>query len=587
MVNGVLDKDEVRRNHEYVRKHLELLAISAKYGAFAARREPLCTAKNILELTITGKIKKIATIPDALFAASIAMGCVIFLHARLREIFGGTDRERMGYVGGDKNIIKEVDAQLNNLNKVFPIMAKAWETMLPAINMYVISVAPRGEDRTKEEANRLTWESFIVLQDHQTADEHQQRTFINNLLYSRDSTKKFIDVFDEDFGEEGVPAWWRISGETPPAPEPKAMPKPSAGSEQPGIQPSASSSGDSIGRAPWWSTWRPPRKDQDDGAVVSATIQAIMENSAKGEDVRWVMPEKHDENKSVTIIEQCTAFGNLNIGVSFVLRRRTGIVMPITKFGPEVKAGKNASYWERYLRHLVSTLLIFDEKRKAERIIAAYLNKPNLAWLQLYTYICAKTGCLHSAKLPGATALKALIDGHDNPDAANAGISKIIKRYQSDEGPELTCEQLSNVATKTKSYVILDWPLRQKTGKHIRTFQSHTHDNGWNNVIEMSYYASADMRRGTNKSLVARIKGLINTIKGGGRWKPSVVNCSVHIWMSLYDCIHKQGFEWKINASYEYNGLFEALSELSSICGGGVFVNINNHPEFHQSCDKT
>ena len=63
VVNGVLDKDEVRRNHEYVRKHLELLTISAKYVAFAARREPLCTAKDILELTITGKIKMIPTIP--------------------------------------------------------------------------------------------------------------------------------------------------------------------------------------------------------------------------------------------------------------------------------------------------------------------------------------------------------------------------------------------------------------------------------------------------------------------------------------------------------------------------------------------
>ena len=71
--------------------------------------------------------------------------------------------------------------------------------------------------------------------------------------------------------------------------------------------------------------------------------------------------------------------------------------------------------------------------------------------------------------------------------------------------------------------------------------------------------------------------------KGGGRWKQSVVNCSVHIWMSLYDCIQKQGFAWKINTNYEYNGLLEALSELSNICGGGVFVSINNHPEFHQS----
>ena len=82
------------------------------------------------------------------------------IHARLREIFGGSDRERMGYVGGDKTIIKDGDEQLNNLNKIFPVMAKAWESRLPAINMYAISVAPRGEDRTQEEANRLTWESF-------------------------------------------------------------------------------------------------------------------------------------------------------------------------------------------------------------------------------------------------------------------------------------------------------------------------------------------------------------------------------------------------------------------------------------------
>ena len=65
--------------------------------------------------------------------------------------------------------------------------------------MCAISVAPRGEDRTQEEANRLTWESFIVLQESKTADEQQHRAFINNLLYSRDGNKKFIDVLNEDF----------------------------------------------------------------------------------------------------------------------------------------------------------------------------------------------------------------------------------------------------------------------------------------------------------------------------------------------------------------------------------------------------
>ena len=57
--------------------------------------------------------------------------------------------------------------------------------------------------------------------------------------------------------------------------------------------------------------------------------------------------------------------------------------------------------------------------------------------------------------------------------------------------------------------MILDWPLRQKTGKRIRTFQSHMHDNGWDNVTKMSYYASDDMRNGTTTPLVARIRGLI------------------------------------------------------------------------------
>ena len=290
------------------------------------------TTKNILELTITGKIKQLPIIPDALITASIAIRCDLFLHARLRQIFGGNDRERKEYIGGDMTIVREVDAQLNDLNKAFPVMAKAWESKLPAINMYAVSVAPRGEDRAKETANRLLWESFI--------DSDSGQPSRNNLLYSKDDTKKFIDIFDEIFGEEETPAWWRISGKARVAPKSKAMPESSAGSEQQGVPPSASSSSDTTGRAPWWASYQPTRKERDDGSVVNQTIQAILEISAKGEDDRWAMPERHDANESFTIVEQCTAFSNLNIGVSFVARRKSGVVMPTTKFGPEVKADK-------------------------------------------------------------------------------------------------------------------------------------------------------------------------------------------------------------------------------------------------------
>ena len=189
----------------------------------------------------------------------------------------------MEYVGGDKTIVRDVDAQLNNLNKAFPVMAKVWETKLPAINMYAISVAPRGEDRVREAANRLTWESFIVLQDNQAADEQQQRAFINNLL-------AVLQRWHQEVHRYLRRGFRRRSGTSMvenlahAAPEPKAMPKPSAGSEQHGVPPSASSSSDTTGRAPWWSSWQPTGKEHDDGTVVNATIQAILEISAKGEE---------------------------------------------------------------------------------------------------------------------------------------------------------------------------------------------------------------------------------------------------------------------------------------------------------------
>ena len=34
--------------------------------------------------------------------------------------------------------------------------------------------------------------------------------------------------------------------------------------------------------------------------------------------------------------------------------------------------------------------------------------------------------------------------------------------------------------------------------------------------------------------------------------------------MSLYDCIYRQGYEWKIDSNYEYTGLLEVLNELQS-----------------------
>ena len=108
----VLGKDEVRRNHECVQKHQELLTLSAKYVAFAARREPQCTTKNILELTIARKIRRSPSSPTPCLLR-LLLWDVFYSYMQDSERSLGNDRERMEYVGGDKTIVREVDAQLN------------------------------------------------------------------------------------------------------------------------------------------------------------------------------------------------------------------------------------------------------------------------------------------------------------------------------------------------------------------------------------------------------------------------------------------------------------------------------------------
>ena len=79
------------------------------------------------------------------------------------------------------------------------------------------------------------------------------------------------------------------------------------------------------------------------------------------------------------------------------------------------------------LRNLTSSLVHFEEKSSAEKIILSYVNKSNTAWLQLYAFLCSQTGCLITERLPGAKAINALMQAEKNPDNAPARLSRIIK----------------------------------------------------------------------------------------------------------------------------------------------------------------
>ena len=53
--------------------------------------------------------------------------------------------------------------------------------------------------------------------------------------------------------------------------------------------------------------------------------------------------------------------------------------------------------------------------------------KGNAAWLQLYAFLCAQTGCLFTGRLPGAKAINALIQAEKNPDNAPGQLNRIVE----------------------------------------------------------------------------------------------------------------------------------------------------------------
>ena len=138
------------------------------------------------------------------------------------------------------------------------------------------------------------------------------------------------------------------------------------------------------------------------------------------------------------------------------------------------------------LRCLTSSLLHFEEKTSAEKIIILlYVGKGNAAWLQLYAFLCAQAGCLITGRLPGAKAINALIQAEKNPDNAPGQLIRIIKRQKRSPIGEAT---IRDMMIHKKSFLVLDWPLRavNSTGS-TKTFQMMVNEQGWTNIKERSY----------------------------------------------------------------------------------------------------
>ena len=155
--------------------------------------------------------------------------------------------------------------------------------------------------------------------------------------------------------------------------------------------------------------------------------------------------------------------------MKFNIDANTGYPIIQTVFGPCLAEGKSATYWECMLRCLTSSLVHFEEKTSAEKVILSYVGKGNAAWLQLYAFMCAQTGCLITGRLPGVKAINALIQAEKNPDNAPGRLNRIIKEQK--RGP-IGGAMIRDMMIRKKSFLVLDWPLRVVNAKgSTKTFQ--------------------------------------------------------------------------------------------------------------------
>ena len=264
-------------------------------------------------------------------------------------------------------------------------------------------------------------------------------------------------------------------------------------------------------------------------------IDSIFRMNSGGDDDRWVIINPTAGHDTYTSFEGGITLGGATVNVKFNIDNNTGYPILQTVFGPCLAEGKSATYWECMLRCLTSSLLHFVEKTSAEKIILSYVGKGNAAWLQLYAFLCAQTGCLFTGRLPGAKAINALIQAEKNPDNAPGQLNRIIKRQKRSPIGEAT---IRDMMIRKKSFLVLDWPLRAVNAKgSTKTFQMMVNEQGWTNIEERSYYGSSEQVSSPNDTLniISRLQKLDKLIAERRRRDMDDSPMSVHIWMSLND----------------------------------------------------
>ena len=479
----------------------------------------------------------------------------------------------MAYFRQDKNELRDLYREIEVARNFLWCIDMIYESKLPAMNINSISLAPHAADRAAENQDRRKWVGWLK-EIEKKAEKDNMIDFYQNAYCTIHEADRELERYPEDFeiGEE--PTWW-VMGSSKTEPPQKTERQ----------QKSASSSGQrsqtSGGPVPQQGASSGGSYASDAVRIDNEIIDSIFRMNSGGDDDRWTIINPTAGLDTYTSFEGGITLSGATVNVKFNIDANTGYPIIQTVFGPCLAEGKNATYWECMLRCLTSSLLHFEEKTSAEKIILSYVGKGNAAWLQLYAFMCAQTGCLITGRLPGAKAINALIQAEKNPDNAPGRLIRMVKDQR--RGP-IGGAMIRDMMIQKKSFLVLDWPLRAVNAKgSTKTFQMMVNEQGWTNIEERSYYGSSEQVSSSvnTMNIISRLQKLEKLIVERRRQDMDDSPVSVHIWMSLYDWVCMRGCGWQVTANPIIDSLQKMISDLINTCKGLVVVCVNRDVAFH------
>ena len=393
------------------------LRMSMKNLAFAMRRDEQAQQHNLLRWMICGSIP--TDISDAGIGAMNSLMCVSFILRRLQPLIGERNASDQSYnvcFRPDKSELNDLRKEVKEARNLLWCIDMIYASTLPAMNINSISLAPHAADRAAENQDRRKWAEWLkVIESEAEKSQNDYCTYVEK--------DRVLEMYPEDFADGEEPTWW-VMGLSKTEPPQKTGRQRSSSSRPGHGQQTAGGSYPQQGASSGWTSADDPNK------IDNEIIDSIFRMNSGGDDDRWEIGDVTAGYETYTSFEGGVTLGGAAVSVKFSINANTGFPIVQTVFGPCLIKGKNAAFWECMLRSLTLSLVRFEEKSRAEKIISSYVRKSNTAWLQLYAFLCAQTGCLITGRLPGAKAISALIQAETNPDNAPARLNRISNQQK-------------------------------------------------------------------------------------------------------------------------------------------------------------